>query len=237
MNPSDTASRAILRRLPPEDVAAAERSLMSTTAMFWAASAYNNGILPLSTASSAGRRPTAGGAVLAPQPPTPEMTRRHGLLAKIDPLPAWETIPPGDVFRVFERGGRVISPQFPEIGNPNSTGELQKMDEPGRPDLKQSNRGLATGLRISVPVLNITKTRLNDPTMWFLGTNDNPGDYRNSGCAGYVVYANDRDIKEGGPYAAFGNRGTSASLDPTIRKGEPDHPLRHVMTTIPTSHA
>src|SRR5205823_13893027 len=120
---------------------------------------------------------------------------------------------------------------------PNVTGELQKLDEPGRPDIRQSNRGLATGLRVSIPILNITKTRLNDPTMWFLRTNDNPGDYRNSGCAAcHVVYANDRDIQEGGPYAAFGNRGTSASLDPTIRKGEPGHPVRHVMTTaIPTS--
>src|SRR5205823_3866055 len=171
------------------------------------------------------------------QQPEPEMTRRFGLLGKLQPLPAWETVPPGDVFRVFERGGRVINPQFPEIGNPNASGEIQKLDEPGRPDIRQSNRGLATGLRVAIPVLNITKTRLNDPTMWFLGTNDHPGDYRNSGCAGcHVVYANNRDIKEGGPYAAYGNRGTSISLDPTIRKGEPGHPLRHQMTTaIPTS--
>ena len=220
-------------------IAAAERSLMSTTAMFWAAGAYNNGILPLkhSIVGEAYAPDGRAAELLAPQPPTPEMTRRHGLLAKLDPLPSWETVPPGDVFRVFERGGRVINPQFPEIGNPNSTGELQKLDEPGRPDIRQSNRGLATGLRVSIPILNITKTRLNDPTMWFLGTNDNPGDYRNSGCAGcHVVYANDRDVQEGGPYAADGNRGTSASVDPTIRKGETGHPLRHVMTTvIPTS--
>jgi hypothetical protein len=240
LNPSDyRVAREACGACHLRTIAAAERSLMSTTAMFWAAGAYNNGILPLKH-SLVGEAYTPDGRaaeLLAPQPPTPEMTRRHGLLAKIDPLPAWETVPPGDVFRVFERGGRVINPQFPEIGNPNSTGELQKMDEPGRPDIRQSNRGLATGLRISVPVLNITKTRLNDPTMWFLGTNDNPGDYRNSGCAGcHVVYANDRDIQEGGPYAAYGNRGTSASLDPTIRKGETGHPLRHVMTTaIPTS--
>ena len=107
--------------------------------------------------------------------------------------------------------------QFPEIANPNSTGELQKLDEPGRPDLRQSMRGPATGLRVSIPVLNITKTRLNDPTTWFLGTNDNPGDYRNSGCAScHVVYANSRDVKQAGPYGGFGNRGTAAGLDPTL---------------------
>ena len=77
------------------------------------------------------------------------MIRRHGLVGKLDPLPAWETVPPGDVFRAFERGGRLINPQFPEIGNPNATGELQRLDEPGRPDIRQSNRGLATGLRVS----------------------------------------------------------------------------------------
>ena len=34
----------------------------------------------------------------------------------------------------------------------------------------------------------------------------------------------------------YGNRGTSIGSDPTIRKGETGHPLRHQMTTaIPTS--
>jgi hypothetical protein len=240
LNPSDyRVARDACGACHMPVVAAAERSLMATTTMFWAAAAYNNGILPFKH-SIVGEAYTPDGRaaeLLAPQQPSPAMTKYHGLLGKIDPLPAWETVPPGDVFRVFERGGRVINPQFPEIGNPNSTGEIQRLDEPGRPDLRQSNRGLATGLRISIPILNITKTRLNDPTMWFLGTNDNPGDYRQSGCAGcHVVYANDRDVQEGGPYAAFGNRGTSLGTDPTIRQGESGHPLRHQMTTaIPTS--
>jgi hypothetical protein len=220
-------------------IAAAERSLMATTAMFWAAGAYNNGILPFKHAiiGEAYTRDGQPAALFDPQTPGGEMARRHGIEQRLVPLPEWETVPPGDVFRVFERGGRTINTQFPEIGNPNSTGELQKLDEPGRPDLRQSNRGPATGLRVSIPILNITKTRLNDPTSWFLGTNDNPGDYRNSGCAAcHVIYANDRDVQEGGPYAGFGNRGTSFGLDPTIRHGETGHPLVHRMTTaIPTS--
>ena len=240
MNPSDyRVARQACGACHLGTIAAAERSLMATTAMFWAAGAYNNGILPFKH-SLVGEAYTPDGLpaeLQGPQPPTPAMTRLHGLLDKLDPLPAWETVPPGDVFRVFERGGRVINPQFPEIGNPNSSGELEELDEPGRPDIRQSKRGPATGLRVSIPILNITKTRLNDPTMWFLGTNDNPGDYRNSGCAGcHVVYANDRDVQEGGPYAAAGNRGAAAGLDPTIPKGVSGHPLRHVMTTaIPTS--
>src|SRR5439155_892473 len=84
-----------------------------------------------------------------------------------------------------------------QIGLPNVSGALQKLDEPGRPDIRQSIRGPGTGLRIAVPVINITKTRLNDPHMWFLGTNEQPGDYRSSGCTGcHTVYANDRDPEE-----------------------------------------
>jgi hypothetical protein len=240
LNPSDyRVAREACGACHLTTIAAAERSLMSTTAMFWAAGAYNNGILPLkhSVLGEAYTHEGEAASLLTPEKMTPEQLRKHGIAAQIFPLPSWETVPPGDVFRVFERGGRTINAEFPEIGNPNSTGSIQKLDEPGRPDLRQSNRGPATGLRVSIPILNITKTRLNDPTMWFLGTNDNPGDYRNSGCAGcHVVYANSRDIGQSGPYGVFGNRGTSASADPTIRHGESGHPLQHKMTVaIPTS--
>ncbi len=219
-------------------VQASERSLMATSAMLWGGAAYNNGILPF-------KRPILGESytkdgepalIKNPVAPDAKMTAK-GILPSLAPLPAWETIPPGDIFRVFERGGRVISSQFPEIGLPNSTGALQKLDEPGRPDIKQSNRGPGTGSRISVPVLNMTKTRLNDPHLWFLGTNDQPGDYRSSGCtACHSVYANDRDPKHSGPYAKFGNTGESQSDDPTIRRGESGHPLEHKFTrAIPSS--
>ncbi len=50
--------------------------------------------------------------------------------------------------------------------------------------MKLGTRGLGTDLRISAGVLNIHKTRLNDPHLSFLGTNDHPGDYRSSGCTG-----------------------------------------------------
>ncbi|MEP7181654.1 MAG: hypothetical protein ABI886_05660 [Betaproteobacteria bacterium] len=219
-------------------IQAAERSMMSSSAMLWGGASYNNGILPFKRylLGEAYTDKSDPGAIVGPVPPTPAMTKM-GILPKLYPLPAWETIPPGDVFRVFERGGRVINSQFPEIGLPNSTGVLQKLDEPGRPDIRQSNRGPGTGLRISVPVINITKTRLNDPHMWFLGTNDQPGDYRSSGCSGcHAVYANDRDPKHSGPYAAFGHTGMSHSADPTIPKDQPGHPLKHAFTrAIPSS--
>ena len=219
-------------------IQAAERSLMATAAHFWAAASYNNGIVPFkhSILGEAYTRDGKPAIELAPTKVTPEMTREHGIIPEIYPLPAWEVTPPGDVFRVFERGGINIGTQFPDIGNPDSSGDIEDLEEPGRPDIRQSNRGPGTGLRVSIPVLNITKTRLNDPFTWFIGTNDNPGDYRDSGCAScHVVYANDRDIEASGPYAKYGSGGTSVSVDPTIPKNQPVHPLRHVMTdAIPT---
>ena len=221
-----------------ETVQAVERSLMSTSAMLWGGAAYNNGILP-NKRYILGEAYTADGvgALIKNPLPVNEHMTKMGILPSLAPLPAWETIPPGDIFRVFERGGRVISSQFPEVGLPNSSGALQKLDEPGRPDIKQSSRGPGTGQRISVPVINITKTRLNDPHLWFLGTNEQPGDYRSSGCtACHTVYANDRDPNRGGPYAKFGNDGKSVSRDPTIPKDQSGHPLKHEFTrAIPSS--
>src|SRR3546814_9008541 len=53
--------------------------------------------------------------------------------------------------------------------------------------------------------------------MWFMGTNDQPGDYRQSGCAGcHVVYANDREPRHSLLYAAYGRDGQSATVDPAI---------------------
>ena len=239
VNPSDLrVAREACGACHLSIIQASERSLMATGAMLWGGAAYNNGILPFKNylLGEAYTREGVSAIVVNPIEPDEKMTAR-GILPSLVPLPAWEVIPPGDIFRVFERGGRNINTIFPEIGLPNSLGQLQRLEEPGRPDLKQSNRGPGTGLRISVPVINLTKTRLNDPTLWFLGTNDQPGDYRSSGCAScHVIYANDRDPRHSGPYARFGHEGKSQTIDPTIPKDEEGHPLKHVFTrAIPTS--
>ncbi|PLW81874.1 hypothetical protein CWI75_13445 [Kineobactrum sediminis] len=219
-------------------IEAAERSLMATSAMLWGGAAYNNGILPYKRYIMGEGYTREGEPAMIPGPvePTAEMTMQS-ILPALYPLPAWETIKPGDIFRVFERGGRNITNLFPETGLPNALGQLQRLEEPGRPDIRQSNRGPGTGARISVPVINITKTRLNDPHTWFSGTNDQPGDYRQSGCAScHVVYANDRDPRHSGQYAAFGHTGKTQTVDPTITQGESGHPLKHEFTrAIPTS--
>ena len=217
---------------------AAVRSLMATGAMLWGGASYNNGILPFKNYILGEAYTRDGEAATITGPPLSEELRKtYGVLPQLQPLPAWETVKPGDIFRVFEDGGRNIGNLFPETGNPNALGGLQRLEEPGRPDIRQSNRGSGTGARIAVPVLNIHKTRLNDPIAWFLGTNDQPGDFRSSGCSScHVVYANDRDPAHSGPYAEAGHWGHSQSIDPTIPKTEPGHPLQHAFTrAIPTS--
>jgi len=217
----------------------ATRSLMATGAMFWGGASYNNGILPFKN-YILGEAYTSQGlpaSIAGPTLTDPKTARReHGVLPSLLPLPTWETGAPSDVFRVFERGGISLGNRFPETGLPN-IGGLQQLNVPGHPDIHQSNRAPGTAGRIAIPLLNLQKSRLNDPMMWFLGTNDQPGDYRSSGCAScHVVYANDRDPKHSGPYAQFGNEGQSRSVDPTINKHESGHPLEHRFTrAIPTS--
>ncbi|MEC7741474.1 MAG: multiheme c-type cytochrome [Pseudomonadota bacterium] len=223
VNPSDyRVARESCGACHIETIEAAERSIMATGAMLWGGASYNNGILPFKRyiLGEAYTRDGEPAKIESPGVPVGTVTdaqEDRGAMAALYPMPTWHVIPPGDVFRVFERGGRNIASQFPEVGIPNPTGLIQRLEEPGRPDLKQSNRGPGTGLRVAIPVLNIHKTRLNDPFMWFMGTNDQPGDYRHSGCAScHVVYANDREPRHSLIYAKYGRDGQSATVDPTI---------------------
>ena len=240
INPSDyRVAREACGSCHIQSIEAAERSIMATGAMLWGGASYNNGILPFKNylLGEAYTRNGKPAKIVSPTGADGQLTEdqeKRGVLAEMYPLPTWHVIPPGDVFRVFERGGRTINSQFPEIGLPNPTGRIQALEEPGRPDLKQSNRGPGTGLRVAIPALNIHKTRLNDPFTWFMGTNDQPGDYRHSGCAScHVVYANDREPRHSLIYAKYGRDGQTITVDPTIAnkyekdkkhgKGEKDH--------------
>ncbi|HEV2867137.1 MAG TPA: hypothetical protein VGX37_11555 [Allosphingosinicella sp.] len=222
VNPSDyRAARDSCGACHIEIIEAAERSIMSTGAMLWGGAAYNNGIVPFKNYLFGEAYTRSGEPARIQSPIGGQITqeqRARGVLAELYPLPTWHVVPPGDIFRVFERGGRNIGTQFAEVGLPNPTGSIQRLEEPGRPDLRQSNRGPGTGLRVSIPILNVHKTRLNDPFSWFMGTNDQPGDYRHSGCAGcHVVYANDREPRHSLTYAQYGRDGQTVTVDPTIR--------------------
>jgi hypothetical protein len=211
------------------EVLKVQTSMMTTGALLWGAALYNNGAYPIKNAHF-GESYSADGVPqdirTIPQP-TPEETRTKGILAELTPLERWEISQPGNVLRVFERGGEKKS----EIGNPD------REEESGRPDDKLSDRGFGTELRTDPVFLGLQKTRLLDPLLYLPGTNDQPGDYRASGCtACHVVYANDRSPDHSGRYANFGNLGQSATTDPTIPKNESGHPIRHAFTrSIPSS--
>ncbi len=208
---------------------AVSTSMMTHTGMLWGAALYNNGGYPAKNAhfGESYDRDGKPQSIKTSPPPTSEETRSKGVLPELDPLYRWEISQPGNVLRVFERGGHKKG----EIGNPT------REEDPGKPDDKLSDRGFGTELRTDPVFLGLQKTRLVDPVMSLPGTNDHPGDYRSSGCSScHVIYANDRDPAHAGAYAQFGHNGFSASSDPTIPKNEPGHPIKHVFTrSIPSS--
>ena len=211
------------------ELRAVRTSMMTHGAMLWGAALYNNGAYPE-------KNPHFGesyGIDGKPQrlrtwpPPSAEETRTKGVLPFLDPLERWEISQPGNVLRVFERGSLAKG----EIGVPEPN------DAPGHPENKLSTRGFGTELRTDPVFLGLQKTRLLDPLLSFPGTNEQPGDYRGSGCTGcHVVYANDRSADHSGHYAPFGNEGKTSTADPTIPKNETGHPIQHVFTrAIPSS--
>jgi len=212
------------------DVHTVGKSMMKTGAMLWGAALYNNGAFPFKNyrfGESYGADGLPERLQTAPQP-TSEETRRKGVLSYLDPLPRWEISQMSNLLRVFELGGRKPA----EIGIPNIN------EAPGKPTQNLlSPRGLGTNLRTDPVYIGLQKTRLLDPMLSFMGTNDQPGDYRSSGCtACHVIYANNRNPFEAGPYATYGHTGESASGDPTIPRGEPGHPIKHQFTrSIPSS--
>ncbi len=205
--------------------------MMTHGCMLWGAALYNNGGTPLKQARY-GESYSMNGVPQRLQTwptPTDEEIKKKGVVPYLDPLPRFEISQPGNLLRIFERGGRF---QAAEIGIP------ERLEESGRPRARLSVRGLGTNNRTDPVFIGLQRTRLLDPTLNFLGTNDHPGDYRSSGCtACHMIYANDRSPVHSGPYAKFGNRGEAkGSTDPTIPQNEPGHPIAHKFTrSIPSS--
>ena len=215
----------------PREVQTNRKQLMATGCMLWGSALYNNGAIPDKRARFGEAYGMAGAPLrlVTHPPPTREEVEKKGVVPFLDPLPRFENSQPGNVLRIFEPGGRFRA----------ETGIPERNEDPGRPRARLSVRGLGTENRTDPVLVSLNKTRLFDPTLNFLGTNDHPGDFRSSGCtACHVVYANDRSAVHAGPYARFGNRGTTAPTnpDPTVPKGEPGHPIEHRFTNaVPTS--
>ena len=194
----------------PSIVSKVRTSMMSHGAFLWGAALYNNGAWP-------GKRPVFGESYskdgksqqlsAIPAPSAAEI-KLKGMLPELYPLPQFEATQPGNTLRVFERG-----------------------------DERLSNRGFGTLTRTDPVFQGLQRTRLLDPLLYFLGTNDQPGDYRSAGCSAcHVIYANDRDPAHSGQYAARGHLGYSFTNDPTIPKDKEGHPIQHRLTrSIPSS--
>ncbi len=206
-----------------------KHSMMRHGAMLWGAALYNNG--------SFNQKNYRFGQAYDPDgvplklvnysPVTPQDTKSHGILPFIEPLPRFNLSNPGNILRIFEKGGR----EQLSLGLPTSE------EPPGRPERRLSERGLGTLNRTDPVFLGLQKTRLHDPMLDFLGSNDHAGDYRSSGCSAcHVVYANDRSPTNSAWWSKYGHQGLSFSADPTIPKNERGHPVIHQFTrSIPSS--
>ena len=204
-------------------------SMMNHGAMLWGAALYNNGSFYLKNYRFGQAYGPDGTALklINYTPVTPEDTRAHGILPFLEPLPRFNLGNPGNILRIFEKGGR----KQLMLGLPT------KQEPPGRPDRRLSERGLGTLNRTDPVFLGLQKTRLHDPLLGFLGSNDHPGDYRSSGCSAcHVVYANDRSPTNSGWWSKYGHQGLSFTADETIPKAERGHPVMHQFTrSIPSS--
>lgn len=212
-----------------DSVAHVRTSIMRHGAMLWGAALYNNGAFSQKNYRY-GQAYGLDGVPLrleSPIPVTTQMTKRWGILPYIEPLPRFVIGQPSNILRIFEKGGE----------KPLSLGDPNPEESPGKPGRRLSERGLGTQLRTDPVFLNLQKTRLHDPLLDFMGSNNHPGDYRSSGCSAcHVVYANDRSPTHSDYYSKFGHQGLSFTSDPTIPKNERGHPIRHVFTrSIPTS--
>lgn len=259
VNPGDLRAADVAcgacHNTPDDDylVSRVRRNMMAHGAMLWGAAMYNNGthyrkdplygeVYTEDGQPAAIRTREPGEGVIFPRPTVGEM-RRQGRLPELLPIPRWEVSQPGNILRVFERGGR-LRPQI-ALPNPNPPqGGQAGIDDPGRPEVKLSVRGYGTDVRTDPVLIGLQKTRLLDPTLNFMGTNDHPGDYRASGCSAcHVVYANDRSPVHSAMWSRFGNRGESFSKDPTVnprmvlepsanvwdqeQRREGGHPIQH----------
>lgn len=212
-----------------DEVRKVKSSMMAHGGMLWGAALYNNGSINRKSPVFGESYTPAGTPAKLVQnpPPTTQQAAEQGILTALWPLPRWEITQPGNILRVFERGGKIR----PQVGIP------EKLEDPGRPDVKLSLRGFGTDVRTDPVFIGLQKTRLLDPTLNLFGTNDHPGDFRGSGCtACHVVYANDSSPVHSARWAEFGNRGRSATKDPTIPKDESGHPIQHTFVrSMPSS--
>ena len=230
MNPGDLrVAKQACGLCHDEIIRNVDHSMMNSGPMLWGAALYNNSGFYLKNYRF-GQAYGADGAplrLLNYTPVTPNDTKLHGILPFLDPLPRFNLSNPGNILRIFEKGGdKQLQLGIPTTEEPN-----------GKPLRRLSERGLGTLNRTDPVFLGLQKTRLHDPLLGFLGSNDHAGDYRSSGCSAcHVVYANDRSPTNSGWWSKYGHQGLTFTADKTIPKKERGHPITHQFTrSIPSS--
>lgn len=193
----------------PDITARVMTSMMTHSAMVMGSGTYNNGVLPYKNYLIGEFYMPNGEAALAKTMPPP--TEKEKARGVVEQL--------------------LPVPRY----NASQPGNIFRAAERG----VANTRGLGTEARVDFAHFVLHKTRLNDPYVWFLGTNDYGAEYRSSGCSAcHVLYANSEDPKMSAHIAGHGYKGTTDDKngDPTIPKGESGHPIEHKFTTrIPTS--
>ena len=203
------------------------KSMMTHGCMFWGAALYNNGSVPFKRGPLRRELQHERRAAAAPdrarRRPRTRSARRASCRSSIRCRASRSRS------RATSCASSSAAASFdPETGIPNT-------DRRPRPAVlaRLSVRGLGTENRTDPVFLGLQKTRLFDPTLNFLGTNDHPGDYRSSGCtACHVIYANDRSPDQLRPLREV-RPPRPELLRPTrpFRKDEPGHPIDHKFAT------
>jgi hypothetical protein len=228
MNPSDLriADRTC-GNCHADIVRSTRKSIMAHNAMVHNAVFYNNGAIDHKVPLyGEAFTPNGEPALLSDDSWTAELAKR-GALRSVQPHPEPKSTKARDIFRIFEPGNFVAGLRLE-----------------------------GTDAKIAVVYLNVLKTRLNDPSLWFIGTNEQSGDFRHSGCAAcHSVYANDRDgfrgpdgrmiyhagnlpslFKGEDDFRKNGNKGFSRSGATILPHNVGGFPVIHKLTTaIPTS--
>ncbi|HEV7843318.1 MAG TPA: hypothetical protein VGO69_06455, partial [Pyrinomonadaceae bacterium] len=115
-------------------------SMMRHGAMLWGAALYNTGGFPIKDTrfgESYSEETGAPERLIQQGDLKPEQMILRGILPYLDPLPRWEISQPGNILRVFERGGK----RRLEVGLPD------REEDAGRPDKGLSPRGFGTAQR------------------------------------------------------------------------------------------
>ena len=204
---------------------------MTTSAIFWAAVGYANGLISQKRAflgESYNRE--SNPQILLPAQPPPRIRSRAARCRQLVPLPRWEIFQPGEYFPRSSAAASRTTPTTRTSASPNP------LEEAGKPDIRLGNRGRGTGSRISPGLINLHKTRLNDPHLVPRHERTSRR-LRSSGCT--RVTSSTRTIASrctSGPWATAGHTGLSQSDDKSIRKTRRVHPIRHQLTrAVPTS--